>query len=154
MAIDLSQRVPAPPAPPDLEIEPVRDEATLATWATTLAAVFERGAEDALLFARAFTALGLAPGSRWQHFLARVRGRAVGTSSLYLGGGTAGVYHVGTLAAVRGQGIGSALTDAALETASRRGVTTAVLQSSAKGLEVYRRLGFVERERLAAYERG
>jgi ribosomal protein S18 acetylase RimI-like enzyme len=47
-----------------------------------------------------------------------------------------------TARAVRGRGVGTALTVAALRTIGAHGLDTAVLTSSPDGLRIYQRLGF------------
>ena len=79
-----------------------------------------------------------------QVFLGRLRGRPVGSSVLFLSGGVAGVYFVGTLPGVRGRGIGRAMTVMALQAGRERGYRFGALQATAMGVPVYRRLGFRE----------
>ncbi|MEU4270902.1 GNAT family N-acetyltransferase [Streptomyces sp. NPDC026092] len=61
----------------------------------------------------------------------------------------AGVYVVTTTEDQHRQGIGAALTVAALEAGRARGLTVGTLQSSPAGFPVYERLGF---ETVATYE--
>lgn len=75
-------------------------------------------------------------------FLGRYRGRPVASSMLFLGGGVAGVYFVGTLPEVRSRGIARAMTAAALHEGRRRGYRYGTLQAMPMGVSVYRRLGF------------
>jgi GNAT superfamily N-acetyltransferase len=54
----------------------------------------------------------------------------------------AGIYNIATLDAVRGRGIGAAMTLHAAGHAAGEGYAIAVLASSQMGLPIYRRLGF------------
>jgi len=63
---------------------------------------------------------------------------------MFLGAGSAGIYHVDTVEAARGQGFAAAVTSAALFAAREGGYRYGVLTASALGEPVYRRLGFRE----------
>jgi len=135
------------PAVPVLTVEPVRDHDALSEWIRIGTSVFGMNDADAILAVEA--GLGAAPDLPWQRFLARLDGAPVGTALVFLTGGTAGIYWVSSLPDVRGRGIGTALTLAALSHARKRGATLAVLQASGVGLKIYRRLGFREVSRNA-----
>jgi ribosomal protein S18 acetylase RimI-like enzyme len=94
------------------------------------------------------TAVGLGEESPWRSYLCRLEGKAVAASTLALAGGVAGIYSVATLPEARRQGLGAAVTLAALREARELGYRIGVLQSSEMGLGVYRRLGF---ERYGTY---
>jgi GNAT superfamily N-acetyltransferase len=72
----------------------------------------------------------------------RLGGEAVGTALMFKAHGVAGVYVVTTAMAHRRQGIGAALTTAALKAGRARGARIATLQASGSGVPVYRRMGF------------
>lgn len=84
----------------------------------------------------------LRPGSPWLYFVGRLDGEPVSTVQLFLHAGVAGIYAVSTAPAARRQGIGEALTCAALLAGGERGYRVGILQSSPMGLHVYERLGF------------
>ncbi|WP_420718653.1 GNAT family N-acetyltransferase [Streptomyces sp. NRRL S-813] len=75
-------------------------------------------------------------------FTGRFQGQPVGTALMLDAHGVAGIYVVTTAEAHRHQGIGSALTSAALRAGRERGLRTGTLQASNQGAGVYRRMGF------------
>lgn len=141
MALELSRLRPAP-ATAGLEVRQVFDDDDLAAWVATLGAGFGEGPREAAWVGRMYARLGYAGPGPWRHYLARLHGRPVGTLTLFIAAGVVGVYFVSTHPDARGRGIGSALTAAALEEAAGLGHRIAVLNSSAAGHPVYRRLGF------------
>jgi ribosomal protein S18 acetylase RimI-like enzyme len=85
------------------------------------------------------------PG-QWMRFVARLRGKVVAQSVVFLSGGphgAAGIYHVGVVPRVRHLGIGKAVTLAACRYAQERGYRYAVLNSTDAGRRTYEQLGFV-----------
>lgn len=66
----------------------------------------------------------------------------VAIASTFEAMGVCGVYNVGTRPGYRGNGFGEAVTWSMIRDAQARGCHTAVLQSSAMGLGVYRKMGF------------
>jgi GNAT superfamily N-acetyltransferase len=77
-----------------------------------------------------------------QLYVGRLHGRPVGTSIAIRSASASGVYSVGTLPQARRQGIGAALTWAAVEAGRAWGYDTIVLQSSAMGFAMYAAMGF------------
>ena len=139
MALDLADL--RAPEPPGVEIRRVEDRETLGIWARTFAAGYGTPESFADPLFELYGSL-LAPASPLRHFIAYRAREPVGTSSVFLGAGVAGIYDVATLPAARGQGIGSAATVAPLLEARDGGYRVGILQSSPMGLPVYERLGF------------
>ncbi len=80
----------------------------------------------------------------FRYYIGFLHGEAVATSMLLLGAGVAGVYNVATLPTARQRGVGATMTRAALLDGRQLGYRIGVLQSSAQGYPVYRRMGFTE----------
>lgn len=143
MAADLHAVREDLPTPAGLEIERVGDDAGLATWSQTLGQGFGEGEREATWVASVYRVLGYAADDGpWLHYLARLDGSPVGTATMFLGAGVAGVYFVMTVPAARGRGIGAAVTLAGLLDARELGYRIGILTSSAMGHSVYARLGF------------
>jgi GNAT superfamily N-acetyltransferase len=152
MAIELSALPEEAQVPEDLEIERVRDEEALAAWSDSLARGFGEGPLEAEWVEEMYRRLGLGDDGPWRHFLGRLGGAPVATSTLFVGAGVAGIYFVSTVEQARRRGIGAALTLAPLRAAREMGYAVGVLGSSEMGYPVYRRLGFQEYCRIGLYE--
>jgi GNAT superfamily N-acetyltransferase len=151
MAVDLLALNEGLPVPPGLTIEQVGDGETLEQWCRSLSLGFEWPdfAEDAWL--DLYRSIGLGAQLPFRHYLARLKGKPVATSSLFLGEGIAGIYDVVTLPEARRQGIGAALTLAPLREARALGYRVGILQSSDMGFSVYHRVGFREYCKISTY---
>jgi GNAT superfamily N-acetyltransferase len=149
MAADVTALREDAATPAGLTIVPVEDTAMLRQWSQLTSANFgipEPGAQRVFdLYA------GLGFGLPLRSYLALLGGRPVGTSQLFLGAGVAGIYHVTCLPEARQQGIGAALTLAALREARSLGYRIGILQASGMGSSVYRRLGFQAYGRMNSY---
>jgi GNAT superfamily N-acetyltransferase len=145
MAIDLARVTEV--AVPGLEITQVADRPELTEYVETYADVFAIPHEVRPAVVDAETGYATAH-SAVTRFVGRMDGRVVGTAQLSVSHGVAGVYWVATRKAFRGQGIGTALTVAALLTGRERGLRIGSLQASGLGEPVYRGLGFATVGRL------
>jgi ribosomal protein S18 acetylase RimI-like enzyme len=134
--------IAAQPGEAVITVEAVRDAATLATWSRVLCDSFGAPHTFGAAFTDLAATLGLDPSSSFRHFLGYLNGEPVATCSLFLGGGVAGVYDVGTLPERRRRGIGAAITRAAIADAAASGYRMAILHSSTLGAAMYRALGF------------
>jgi GNAT superfamily N-acetyltransferase len=131
--------IPSPPAPPPhVAIRPVADEADLETF---VAASTDDDIADPAI--RRLLTPSFASDPDVRLFVAELEGRPVGTSIAIRSDAVSGVYSVGTRSAARGHGVGTAATWAAVEAGRAWGCDTVVLQSSAMGLPIYTRMGFV-----------
>jgi GNAT superfamily N-acetyltransferase len=152
MAVDLLTLPREVPLPGGVGIERVRDEPALEVWTRTLAKGFGEGEIEANWVGAMYRQIGTGEPALWRHYLGRLQGEPVATATLFLGAGVAGIYFVFTLPAARGQGIGAAITLAALHEARQLNYRIGVLGSSSMGYPVYKRLGFQEYCRIALYE--
>ncbi len=142
MAIEPPTRTPPPPE--GVAVHEVHDaEGLEAHIASTVAGGFPEEAAR-MLYTRALLADGDV-----RLFTAYLDGRPAGNSAAILSGEVAGVYGVGVPEQLRGRGIGTAVTWAAVEAGRDWGCKLVVLQSSEMGFGVYRRMGF---EVLGHYE--
>jgi len=127
--------------PPGLEIEPVSSDLALREWAwVATLGLFNRPESEADYFyelMRSAKACG-----RLDFFLGRYEGRPAASSAAFFHDGIAGIYFVATLPEFRRKGFGRSITFAPLRKAQGAGARGAILQASALGEAVYRRLGF------------
>jgi ribosomal protein S18 acetylase RimI-like enzyme len=149
MAADLTALPQDLPTPTGLRIIPVEDKATLKQWIHITSVGFgirEHGENQWFdLFA------DLAFEIPVRSYLALMNGQPVGTSQFFLSAGVAGIYNVTCLPEARHQGIGAAVTLAALLEAREMGYRISILQASELGYRVYRRLGFQDYGKLNIY---
>jgi GNAT superfamily N-acetyltransferase len=144
MAVDLLALSGETQTPPGLTIEEVLDQGTLAESCQLFGALFEFPDFAAEAWSSMISSMALGTQSPLRHFLARLEGRPVATSSLFFGAGVAGISSVGTLPAVRRQGIGTTITLRPLQEARRAGYRIGTLFSSQMGEKMYLRMGFKE----------
>ncbi len=153
MALELDKALPPPTMPADVTIAPVSDDRKLAVWCRTMAAAFDLRHGYRSAYERMLQSVALANHPLGPFYLARRDGQPIGTSVLYMLGEIAVINEVGVIPSARQQGIGAALTLAALQAARARGARVAVLGASPAGAPVYRRLGFQAYSTLQCYLR-
>jgi GNAT superfamily N-acetyltransferase len=149
MAVDLLALHEDLVSPAGFGIQAVGDETTLKDWVQTGFTSLGGLETEAEACFELFAGLGFEMPLR--NYLGRLDGEPVATSQLFLGAGVAGIYWVATTPKARGQGIGAAMTLAALREARELGYRIGILQSTPMGEGVYRRLGFQEYCRMNHY---
>ncbi len=149
MAIDLDDLAEDLPIPDGLEIVCVDDREMLRQWIHVASIGFGVPADMESVWFDFFN--DVACDTPFQTYLALLHGKPVGTSQLFRSAGVAGIYNVTCLPEVRGQGIGTAVVRAPLLEARTLGYQVGILQASALGYGVYRRLGFHDFGKLSVY---
>jgi ribosomal protein S18 acetylase RimI-like enzyme len=139
MAID-PNTLDSKPLPSGLEIQPVRDMASLRGFIEVSAEAFEIPEETRAGWGQLISKLWGQPNIFG--FLGNLNGEPVSTSVLVLHESVASIYMVATLKEARGKGIGSAMTREPLIYAQEAGRDIAVLEASEMGFPVYERMGF------------
>ena len=89
----------------------------------------------------------------WRHLVGWLDGRPVAMARALLAAGVAMVHGVAVVPEARRQGIGSAITFAALQGAREEGYRIGVLQASSMGVGPYERIGFRTVAHYGRYER-
>jgi ribosomal protein S18 acetylase RimI-like enzyme len=140
MAADLNA-LHADATPGALELEPVRTREMLSQWYQMSLLGFPISFNQAHFDALA--AISLDATHPLQNYIGRLNGKIVAISSLFLGGGVAGLYNLVTHPEARGKGIGAWMTVETFEQARLRGYRIGTLQTTyPNALRLYHRLGF------------
>ncbi len=140
LAVNLRQLKEDVPAASHLTIQPVTTQELLEAWVR----LWEVGsAEDVIqLWLALYAGLHLQPDSPLRLFVGMVDEKPVATAAIFFGAGVAAIECISTLPDYRRQGIGAAMTLAALQAARKQGYRVAVLTASPMGEPIYRRIGF------------
>lgn len=144
MAVDLAnlKEIISPTAA--LVIEKVDNETGLRTWADTLIESWPLPDVWRAYFRKGYAADGLGADLDLRHYLGYVAGAPVAVSSILFAAGVAGIYAVATRPEFRGRGLGALMTLVPLLKARDEGYQVGILQASALGHPVYKRLGFAD----------
>jgi hypothetical protein len=143
------ERVALAPAPDDLTIAPVRDEAALADWLAVAGDAALDAPPDQLQRRGAIlSSLALDADAPLQLRIARRDGRAIAVASFFVDGQTVLGQHLGVLAVEQRAGVGRALAQACARDALAAGARMAVLGPTPDTIAFYRLLGAVLRPAL------
>ena len=153
MAVDLEVLVGDLPSPQGFAVERVRDAAAFRRWRRAYVDGFEMPESAARALLDCYATIGFDDDLPFRHYIGVLGGETVASATLFLGAGAAGVWHVGTVPAARRQGIGTAMTLAALQDARALGYAVGTLYASDMGTGVYRRMGFKEYGKAVQYTR-
>lgn len=140
MVID-TERMTDVPTPDGVSIEIVPPAADLSDWVRAYAPAMNIAASEIPAMIKAEFARTDRPG-KLTRFAARLGERIVAVSELYMSDGVAGIYLVATDAGHRRQGLGAAVTAAAVRLGRERGARLATLQATPLGRPLYHSLGF------------
>jgi hypothetical protein len=135
-------------APEELTIRPVGSAASRLDFANLCVCVFGMPSTVAM---QVYTRAAFWAGG-FRGWVGYVNGTAVATAAAEAAAGVVGIYSVATLAAYQRRGYATALTLRALaETAAASGFRRSILQATAAGLPLYRKLGYQKLTRVLVY---
>lgn len=127
--------------PANFTVEEIKDSAGFADFQRVLMESFQMVESAAHAWVEAIETFGF-DNPPWASYLGRLDGEPVATTIIFKGAGVAGVNAVAAVPAVRGKGIGGAMTLLPLLEARAQGYHHAVLMSSEMGIRSYQRIGF------------
>ena len=129
----------------ELLVEIVKEIEHLKQWVEVVSSVFGIKVDFKLM-----EYLLLEPEATF--YIGNLEGKPVSTLMLYLSSGVVGLHAVSTLKECRSRGFGLAISRMALIDAFKRGYKIGVLQASAQGERVYRKMGFQKYCDIISYE--
>jgi len=135
----------------DFHIKEINDLKSLKDWTKLNAVCFSLTRDIQSFITDKNAGLFLNKTVSGRHFVAYYKNKPVGTSSVFLADGVAGIYNVTTAPGARGKGIGGAITKAALMYGKKAGYTFAILQATKKGVPVYKKIGFKTNKHMDYY---
>ena len=133
---------PAPVAPDGVTIERVRDATGFRAATEVMFAVFGLPLDVIDPFVDRYARYSIGPDPIQDVVLARRDGEPAATALGFVVDGVVGIFNVATLPEHERNGLGTAVTRAAIDGGVARGATAAILESSPAGRPVYERLGF------------
>jgi GNAT superfamily N-acetyltransferase len=140
MAIDINA-LNFPDAAPSLALELVTNVDMLKAWYSIILNCFPTTYSQT--YFDALAAISLRPDADWLHYIGKISGEVVSASSLFLGGGVAGLYNLGTHPQAREQGFGALTTIKTFYEGRERGYRIGTLQTTyPNALRMYHRMGF------------
>lgn len=142
MAVNLSDQQDKIKLTDGVALRLLADESQLETFVTTVLKGFEMPKFLHEPMCSLWRAGGLDESSNFRHYYATLHGEMVGTGTLFLGGGVAGIYNITTLEQARRRGIGEAITRQLMQAGFEQGYKVGILQASEMGQGIYERIGF------------
>jgi len=142
-AMMLTNDVPDPSAPPELELRRVTDDAGRRDYLGVMVPAWGVYGIDAESTACHFPTVESLVGPMKSAFVGYRDGAAVTGAILYLSYEVAGIGWVGTVPEACARGYGAAVTWAVVREGRRRGARFANLQASPMGRPIYERMGFI-----------
>jgi ribosomal protein S18 acetylase RimI-like enzyme len=152
MALSLQCLPESVRAAPGLDVHRVRSESELDAFARLSAANWSPPDADVVMFYRRTAPALLSAGAPQWLYLGYLDDEPVATAEASVSDRTVGLFNIATLPALRGRGIGSAMTWRPLHDARAAGCDLGVLQAAEAGVGLYRRLGFASFGEITEYK--
>ena len=150
MSLDLNNDIESKSTGDDFIIRKVCSKQELDDFADASYLGFEVKEENECLF-KNFIVKMRYDSPRQELYTGYYKNKPICTGLIYIEGGVAGLYWISTIPDYRKKGFGLSLTSHILEQIKKRGIKTAVLNSSKAGSNLYRKLGFEELAKVYLY---